>query len=173
MLHQRTPMNRGKGFKRPVYVPPPAPPARALLRKPNYSGTTAPAAKPTAWRNRALLDSARDQPCLLRVAGICIGGTETTVACHSNLAIHGKAGARKADDAYSVCGCAACHRWLDQGYAAAGEKMAVFMAAHMNQVLEWRRRSADTSEPLRFRRAFLAVLEFLNATPLGEDHAST
>lgn len=160
-------MSRGKGFARKVYMPPPAPPVRPATRRATMAGTThaiAPKTKP--WRNRALLDGARDQPCLLQVRGICQGGTDTTVAAHSNLSIHGKAGARKADDCYSVWGCAACHRFLDQGYGTAEEKESAFMAGHARQVLEWRRRATDPSEPLRLRRAFIAGLAQLGATPL-------
>jgi hypothetical protein len=164
----RTPMNRGKGFKRPTYVPPPAPPIRPATRRASYAGDTAAAPKTEPWRNRAVLDGARGQTCNLLVRGICQGGTETTVACHSNLLIHGKAKARKADDCYVVDGCAACHRWLDTGYGTAAEKEAVFMAGHARQVLRWRVRATDPSEPQRLRRGFFAALVQLGAYPLSE-----
>lgn len=116
-------------------------------------------------RNRALLDMARDRHCLLRIAGVCQGGTETTVACHSNWACHGKAGARKASDAFSVWGCGSCHHWLDQIAAPKATKRAAFMRAHADQVLAWRRITQDTSESPRFRKAAQWALEALNATP--------
>jgi hypothetical protein len=98
------------------------------------------------------------------------GFPETTVACHSNFAEHGKAGARKADDCYSVWGCAACHKWLDQPIGHRGptyeEKRGRFMLAHDDQVIEWRRVAADSTEPERFRKAALWALEQLNAGPL-------
>jgi hypothetical protein len=59
------------------------------------------------------------------------------VACHSNQSVHGKAGARKADDQWHVYGCAACHRWLDQGPAPATEKIERFNAAHRWMVSIW------------------------------------
>jgi hypothetical protein len=112
-------------------------------------------------RNRALLDMANGQACLLRVPHVCNGDKKTTVACHSNLSIHGKAGARKADDEYTVWGCAACHRWLDQGSAPAEMKDAVFMQAHHRQVLAWREAAANPAEGPRSRRAALWALGHL------------
>jgi hypothetical protein len=118
-------------------------------------------------RNRRLLDLARGQPCLLRVPGVCRGGLDTTVAAHSNLSIHGKAGARKADDHYSAWACAACHYWLDQGPAPRAQKQAVFMAGHLQQVMAWRFIAADIGIPISGRKAALWALNLLNATPVG------
>lgn len=118
-------------------------------------------------RSRALLDMARGRQCLLRVPGQCLGGTETTVACHSNKAAHGKAGARKADDEYSVWGCFGCHGWLDQGKAPGHTKDMVFMRAHADQVLEWRRIASSSSQPARDRMAARWALDNLNATPVN------
>jgi hypothetical protein len=129
-----------------------------------YGGsTTAPAPKPEAWRNPALLDMARNRPCLLLVPGLCNHRIDTTVAAHSNYGIHGKAKSRRADDAYSVWACAACHHWLDFGKASAADKEARFMLAHANQVLAWRLVAMDPAEPERLRKAARAALEFLNA----------
>ena len=96
-----------------------------------------PRLKTMKLRNRTLLNMARGQRCLLLVPGVCRGGTDTTVACHSNQAVHGKAGARKADDQWHVHGCDACHRWLDQGPAPAAEKVERFDAAHRWMVAIW------------------------------------
>lgn len=121
--------------------------------------------KAKAHRNPALLEMARGRHCLLRVPGVCRGGTETTVAAHSNWACHGgKGGARKADDEYSVWGCSACHiGWLDQGPAPKSVKQSVFMRAHADQVLEWIRIARDQSEVQRFRLAAQWALDQLNA----------
>lgn len=124
-------------------------------------------AKEPAHRNRTLLDMAQDRPCLLRIPGECVGGGETTVACHSNKSAHGKGMARKAHDEYTVWGCAQCHRWLDQGSWPAHAKDYVFMRAHADQVLEWRRISTDTREPARFRIAARWALDTLNASPIS------
>lgn len=121
--------------------------------------------KTPVGRNRALLDMARGRQCLLRVPGVCQGGTETTVSAHSNWACHGKAGARKADDQYSVWACAACHiGWLDQGPAPKATKQMTFMRAHADQVLEWRRIERDPSETTRTRNAARWALDQLNST---------
>ncbi len=111
------------------------------------------APKPVAHRNRRLLDLACGMPCLLRIEGVCNGRTDTTVACHSNLAIHGKAGARKADDCWSCWGCSACHWWLDRGPADALVKEAAFLAAHLLQVREWERVLSDPGRASVERRA--------------------
>jgi hypothetical protein len=121
--------------------------------------------KPEAHRNPALLAMAEGKPCLLRVPGQCVGGTDTTVACHSNWKEHGKAGARKADDEYSVWGCFGCHHWLDRIAAPKATKQASFMRAHADQVLEWRRIAQDSSEKPRDRKAALWALEKLNVSP--------
>lgn len=94
--------------------------------------------KTVKQENRALLNMARGQRCLLQVPGTCTGDTATTVACHSNQSVHGKAGARKADDQWSVWGCVRCHTWLDQGPAPAAEKIERFAAAHRWMVAIWR-----------------------------------
>lgn len=94
--------------------------------------------KTVKQENRALLNMAKGQRCLLQVPGTCSGDTATTVACHSNWSVHGKAGARKADDQWSVWGCVRCHMWLDQGPAPAAEKVERFAAAHRWMVAIWR-----------------------------------
>lgn len=126
------------------------------------------APKSAAHRNSHLRDMARGMPCLLRVPGVCTQDRATVVCCHSNLSIHGKAGARKADDQYSVWGCAACHRWLDAGPAPKAQKYSAFMAAHRNQVLEWRAIVLDSRSASRDRKAAQWALNLLNATSTGE-----
>lgn len=130
------------------------------------SGEAAP--KSEAYRDPALLEMARDRPCLLMVPAVCSHRVDTTVACHSNLSIHGKGGARKADDHYSVHGCACCHLWLDTSKALGAIKEVAFMTGHARQVLAWRLIALDPDEPERFRRAARRALERLGATPLGE-----
>lgn len=131
--------------------------------------STVPEPKPEPYRDPALLDMARGRPCLLLVPGVCNARIDTTVAAHSNLAEHGKGGARKADDVFSVWACFACHTWLDQGQAQARQKRFAFMGAHSRQVLAWREVASDPTEPPRFRAAALRALEWLNATPMTED----
>lgn len=91
----------------------------------------------------------------------------TTVACHSNLGIHGKAGARKADDEYSVWGCSACHTWLDRSSADGLLKELTFMQAHLLQVLEWRQIAEFDGHADADRAAARWALAHLNATPVA------
>lgn len=142
--------------------------ARGMRRGSYEGGTTGPAPKPEArYEDKALTDMAEGRACLLMVPAVCNHRTDTTVACHSNWAEHGgKGGVRKADDVFSVHGCAACHYWLDFGKARAQDKQAAFMAAHARQVLLWRLIAMDASEPERFRAAARRALDRLNATPM-------
>jgi hypothetical protein len=129
-------------------------------------GKAVPKSEPK--RNRALLDMANGRECLLCPVGQCRCTPGSVVACHSNLSIHGKAGARKADDQYTVWGGDFAHRWLDQSGATFLQKEAAFMTAHLRQVLWWRAIASDPSEPARFRKAALWALEQLGASPVGE-----
>jgi hypothetical protein len=67
--------------------------------------------KDPEYRNRKLLDLAHR---LDAVCGNC-GREGPCEPAHSNMAVHGKGGARKAHDCFHAHLCAACHRWLDQG----------------------------------------------------------
>ena len=159
------------GFKRKAYeraaLPPPRPIRQvAVTRIADQARTVA---KQPRYVDRNLLDMARGQPCLLGVPGVCQGGTETTVAAHSNWSIHGKAGARKAHDCYSVWSCAACHiGWLDQGRATAAEKQAVFLAGHARQVQRWQEIATSSAAPDRDAASARAALAYLAAHP-GSD----
>lgn len=112
-------------------------------------------------RNPHLLSMARGMPCLLRVPGICNNDTDTVVAAHSNLGRHGKGGARKAHDHYSVWACARCHTWLDQGQATRIQREQAFMAGHARQVAEWLTISNDPREDPKDRKAALWALDEL------------
>jgi hypothetical protein len=162
---QRTRLNGG-----PTLAREPKPWAKPTIkpgRRGTYAGgTTAADPKTVEHRCPALLDMARDRPCMLLIPGICNHRVDTTVACHSNLSIHGKAGNRRADDQYSVWGCAACHYWLDFSKALATQKEEAFMLAHARQVLAWQLLRLDLEEPAVFRRAAGWALKLLDATDL-------
>ncbi len=64
-------------------------------------------------RSRKLLDSAKGQPCEIRIPGGCNHDPETTVSCHVHDDSFGMA--QKADDSSTFHGCAACHSFLDTG----------------------------------------------------------
>lgn len=160
-------MLRRTGFtrKRPEGPTAPAEPHPKALapatRRGTYAGTTSAAPRTQALRNPRLLRLAQNMPCLLMVPGCCNHRIDTTVACHSNLSRHGKGAARKADDCYSVWGCSACHRWLDQGPAEAAIKEDVFMSGMERQAAFWRDIAYDASRPEADRSAALWAIEQL------------
>ena len=90
------------------------------------------------FRDKKLLELAEGEPCLLQVAENCLGGDgSTTVACHSNLLIHGKGRSIKADDHHSVWGCYHCHTWLDSSNANYDAKNLAFQEAYKRQLHAW------------------------------------
>lgn len=64
------------------------------------------------YRSRKYLAAAKGQPCTLQIPGVCIGGTETTVACHSPLGEDRNG--TKAPDFCVADGCSACHDYIDR-----------------------------------------------------------
>jgi hypothetical protein len=163
---RRKPLRRKEWERIPREERPMAPLVR-LERAPNYAGSTGPAApKSEPKRNPHLLAMARGMFCLLLAPGVTEHDRETVVSCHSNESAHGKAGARKADDQYSVWGCFACHQWLDFGPASQDEKRAAFMSAHLRQVEAWRG-IAEFDPFTKDKAAAKWALDQLNATPVG------
>lgn len=67
-------------------------------------------------RSQKVLDSARNQPCSIRLPGICNGNAETSVWCHLNGHRFGKGGAIKAHDIHGFHGCSSCHAYYDVGH---------------------------------------------------------
>lgn len=115
-LKRKTPMSRGTHQL-----------ARTSIKK--------KAPKKRAGHDKAMLVACRGQRCYLRVPYLCCSydGDPTVVPCHSNQSKHGKGGAIKARDEYSVPGCYQCHAWLDAGPAPRAEKDAAWDAAYV----EW------------------------------------
>ena len=72
------------------------------------------------FRSRDLLNLCYEFDCLLRIEGVCTGGTGEP--CHANWPEHGKGMSMKAHDCYAVPGCRACHMALDQGSKLSGEQ---------------------------------------------------
>lgn len=152
-------MLRRSSFRRkpPLHEPsrereprPMAKPERWLAASPVADSVVA-VPKEAPGRNRALLDMAQGRRCLLLAVECCEGASGlSTVACHQN---EGKGMAQKQSDEKSVFGCRPCHEWLDRSGAPRAEKRRAFDAAHIMQVVEWRRIEQDPSEPERFRKA--------------------
>lgn len=158
-------------FKRPKLerVPTVHKPVPAHLRRSasfaRADGGSRAAPKPEVHRNAALREMANGRQCLLQFPDVCNNDPSTTVACHSNWSDHGKGGARKADDEYTVWGCSACHALLDQGsHLTADEKRASFEAALHRQAHAFARIAADPTEKPRFRKAADWALNLLMRT---------
>lgn len=64
-------------------------------------------------KNQAIRDSARGEPCELRLPG-CDGGGETTVWCHLPEAVAGRGLGLKGIDLLGACGCRSCHDIVDR-----------------------------------------------------------
>lgn len=153
-------MLRRTGFKRKEYIRPPSPaPSRGrLVAMATITGEVVSAPKDPRYEDPHLLRMARGQPCLLQTP-LCNHNPETSVACHSNSSQHGKGGARKAHDAYTVVGCYSCHSWLDAGPATHEEKAAVFAAGHWRQVKAWQAIASDPRAPAKDRASAQAALD--------------
>lgn len=176
---KRSPMPRGSGFKRSEFARAPrlAPDRKpgAVMRTATRRGTYAtppPAAavpKQPRAENRHLLDMARGKPCLIR-SPICVGGTETTVACHGGGVANGKGLGYKLDDWRTAWGCYGCNHYTDAyGGATRAQKTAAFDMGFLRQVLEWRAIVADPTQRPKDRLAAQWALDHINATPVALD----
>lgn len=65
------------------------------------------------FRNKNLIDLAKGRECFI-LSPECVGGTDTTVSCHSNAQRHGHGTSIKSHDCFSAPGCAGCNHYLDQ-----------------------------------------------------------
>lgn len=86
------------------------------------------------YRNRALLNAAREFPCQLCDA------RGTTVAAHSNQGIHGKGKSTKAHDCFVAYVCFDCHNAIDgQGLIAhhGARRHLLWELAHFKTVQLW------------------------------------
>jgi len=188
---KRTPMSRGTGFKR--RAPTTRAPARSeaacglpadhaaiehqvpttlvrAARRGTYAAPPAAAAIPKTPRaaNRHLLNMAHGKPCLIR-SPICVGGTETTVACHGGGVAAGKGLGYKLHDWRTAWGCYRCNHYTDAyGGATRAQKGAAFDIGFLRQVLEWRAIVADITQPAKDRLAAQWALDHINATPVGQ-----
>lgn len=114
-------------------------------------------------RNAHLLEMARGQSCQFQVPYVCKFDSSTVVAAHSNMASHGKAGARKADDQFVVYACFGCHSWYDSGDGAKDRQYsdALFMVAIERQKKLYKQIINDPSTKIKDRAAAAWALEKL------------
>ena len=64
------------------------------------------------YRNKKILEAARDEPCLVN-SPYCNRDPSTTIAAHSNKMDDGKGLSQKADDIFVAFCCASCHDYVD------------------------------------------------------------
>lgn len=69
--------------------------------------------KRTPYRNKKILDSAKNEECTIN-SPICNYDKSTTVFCHLNEHFAGKGTSQKADDCAGFYGCSACHDLYDR-----------------------------------------------------------
>lgn len=87
--------------------------------------------KTKAPKTSNIQKSAKGEPCMVRIPGVCNGNSETTVLAHLNGAGVGcKHGDHKA--AYA---CSACHSWLDGGYVQSGYGRTTRDLWHLESVI--------------------------------------
>ncbi|KDD42579.1 nuclease domain-containing protein [Bordetella bronchiseptica] len=124
-LTRKTPMKRGKALRSavPMMRATPMPPPRAAM-KARKKGKKPPK---TIYRNPGLLALAEGEKCSLRVPRYCQGGTDSTVACHSNRLRDGKGKGIKAHDWAIAFGCSGCHWFIDQSTAPLELKLSYFI----------------------------------------------
>lgn len=89
-----------------------------------------PIGKRVYVRSKRLMKVYRSIPCQS-----CGRSDGTVCGAHSNWAIHGKSGARKADDNRCASLCSLCHGELDQGHAMTElQKQRMWWLAHCDTV---------------------------------------
>ena len=117
--------------------------------------------KEPRWANRAVLDLAKGQPCLLRTK-LCQGGTDTTVACHAAGIANGKGLSYKVSDHLTVWGCARCNFFTDAfSGATKEEKQLRFEAGFQRQIIAWQAIAKNPSANPKAVKAAKEVLTHL------------
>lgn len=72
--------------------------------------------KATAPKTSKIRNSAKGEPCLVRVPGVCNGNSTTVVLAHLN----GAGVGYKHQDHKAAYACSECHSWIDGGYVQQG-----------------------------------------------------
>lgn len=70
------------------------------------------ARKPKAGDDKRMRDACRDEPCYLRISGVCTSDPTKSVPAHRN---EGKGVGLKTPDYFTVPACPTCHHEYDQG----------------------------------------------------------
>ncbi|MFM0306256.1 DUF1364 family protein [Paraburkholderia sp. RL17-383-BIF-A] len=86
------------------------------------------ARKPKAGDDKRMRAACRDEPCYLRIPGVCTSDPRTSVPAHRN---EGKGMGLKTPDVFTVPACPTCHAEYDQGKRFLREhKRALWNAAY-------------------------------------------
>jgi hypothetical protein len=70
------------------------------------------ARKPKAGDDKRMRDACRDEPCFLRIPGVCTSDPKKSAPAHRN---EGKGMGLKTPDVFTVPACPTCHHEYDQG----------------------------------------------------------
>jgi hypothetical protein len=82
-----------------------------------------------------LRNSARGQPCMFQIPGICNHDPSTTVLCHLPSEIKGLA--TKSDDFHAAFGCSNCHETIDNNRLSREESLYYSMRALQRTMRNW------------------------------------
>jgi hypothetical protein len=130
MLTRKTPLKSKTPLRRTAPIGRRPAPSSSLTRSTILvkSPFKRKARKKRSWHDAKMRNACRSQICFLRVPLLCPrrDPEETIVPAHSNESEHGKGGARKADDKYTLPACFWCHEWLDNGDAPRMLKFATW-----------------------------------------------
>ncbi|SPB16509.1 gp74 [Caballeronia novacaledonica] len=122
-LARKTPL-KSSGFKRKSPFTNTADRATAEMRVEKRLRAT----KRKSGEDKRMRDACRDEPCYLRIPGVCTSNPKTSVPAHRN---EGKGMGMKTPDVFTVPGCPTCHHEYDQGKRFLREhKRALWNAAY-------------------------------------------
>ena len=112
MTLRRTPLQRKTPLRSKTGLKAKSPMKRSATRARSAGKRTARAA------GNKIRESARGQPCEVRVLGVCNSDPATVVLAHLN----GAGTGIKAHDIHGAYACSACHAWLDGGYVRTSDR---------------------------------------------------
>lgn len=90
--------------------------------------------KPIKIRSQALTESAKGQPCTLRLPNVCSHDNSTVVLCH--LPGSNKGTGTKENDIHAAFGCRACHDVIDGVNRKSGLSDAIILDACIRALSE-------------------------------------
>lgn len=104
-LTRKTPLKRGSWSRKSSPLPEGTKPARKTAIKARVK-------RPTVAEGSKYLEACRNEPCYLRIPGVCNGDWTTCVPAHRN---EGKGMGLKVSNHLTLPACHACHVEYDQG----------------------------------------------------------